>query len=100
MTQGGNASASGSHSVGWFMMIMLISGAFNTLLMKFMVMQKVPTGPDATAEGFDQPYFQTLLMMIGEFLCLLAFWARGRDQASIQQEADVPKSVFAVACLF
>jgi len=82
----------------WFMVIMLISGTFNTLLMKFMVMQKVPTAPGAAGVGFDQPYFQTLLMMIGEFLCLIAYYAKGRDQNL--NFAEVPKSVFACACLF
>jgi hypothetical protein len=80
------------------MLIMLVSGALNTILMKFMVMQKVPTGPGAAADGFDQPYFQTLLMMIGEFLCLIAYYAKGRDQNL--NFSEVPKSIFAVACLF
>jgi len=62
------------------------------------VMQKVPMSAGAAGEGFDQPYFQTLLMMIGEFLCLLAYYARGRDQSLNFDE--VPKSIFAVACLF
>jgi uncharacterized membrane protein len=66
--------------------------------MKFMVMQKVPTSSGAVAEGFDQPYFQTLLMMVGEFLCLIAYYAKGRDQNL--NFAEVPKSIFAIACLF
>merc|ERR1719506_3498495 len=66
--------------------------------MKFMVMQKVPTSAGAAGEGFDQPYFQTLLMMIGEFLCLIVYYTKGRDQ-SLNFET-VPKSIFAVACLF
>merc|ERR1719446_1934918 len=36
--------------------------------------------------------------MIGEFLCLLAYYARGKDQSVNFNE--VPKSIFAVACLF
>jgi drug/metabolite transporter (DMT)-like permease len=84
--------------VGWFMLIMLISGAANTILMKFMVMTKSPMAPGAVGEGFDQPYFQTLLMMIGEFLCLIAYYAKGKDR-SLNID-DVPKSIFAVACLF
>merc|ERR1719375_2993477 len=89
---------SGGVNVMWFMLIMLISGSCNTLLMKFMVMQKVPTADGAVGEGFEQPYFQTLLMMVGEFLCLLAYYAKGRD---INLNFDeVPKSIFAVACLF
>jgi hypothetical protein len=91
MTQGG-------FHVGWFMLIMLISGAANTLLMKFMVMQKVPTAAGGEGEGFDQPYFQTLLMMVGEFLCLIAYYTLGRDRNLNFDE--VPKSIFAVACLF
>jgi len=82
-----------------FMVIMLISGACNTLLMKFMVMQKVPMAAGAPGEGFEQPYFQTLLMMVGEFLCLIAYYAtRGRD--TNLNFAEVPKSIFAVACGF
>jgi len=93
------STAGAGASVMWFMLIMLVSGALNTLLMKFMVMQKVPMAPGAAGEGFDQPYFQTLLMMIGEFLCLLAYYAtRGSDNKL--DFAEVPKSIFAVACLF
>jgi len=80
------------------MLVMLISGTFNTLLMKFMVMQTVPTAPGAVGQGFDQPYFQTLLMMVGEFLCLIAYYAKGRDMNL--NFAEVPKSIFAAACAF
>jgi len=99
MSQGStSSSAAGGVHVGWFMLIMLISGALNTILMKFMVMQKVPTSSGAVGEGFEQPYFQTLLMMVGEFLCLIAYYAKGRDQNL--NFAEVPKSIFAIACLF
>lgn len=99
MTQG-SAPAIGGFHVGWFMLIMLISGALNTILMKFMVMQKVPTSPGAEGEGFEQPYFQTLLMMVGEFLCLIYFYcSSGFKDQSLKFE-EVPKSIFAVACLF
>merc|ERR1719424_849148 len=91
-------ASTGGISVMWFMLIMLISGALNTILMKFMVMQKVPTGAGAPADGFDQPYFQTLLMMVGEFLCLIAYYAKGRDLNL--NFAEVPKSIFGIACLF
>jgi len=80
------------------MLIMLISGAANTILMKFMVMQKVPMSAGGEGEGFEQPYFQTLLMMVGEFLCLIAYYAKGRDLSLNFDE--VPKSIFAIACLF
>merc|ERR1719450_158592 len=36
--------------------------------------------------------------MIGEFLCLMAYYAKGRD-SSLNVD-DAPKSIFAVACLF
>jgi uncharacterized membrane protein len=97
MTQ--TSSMTAGAGVMWFMIIMLVSGSFNTILMKFMVMQKVPMAPGAPGEGFDQPYFQTLLMMIGEFLCLIAYYAT-RSENEKTDSADVPKSIFAFACLF
>jgi len=95
-THGSVGSSLPSRVIG-FMFIMLISGALNTLLMKFMVVQSVPTGPGAQADIFDHPYFQSLLMMIGEFLCLIVFWV-SRD-TTVNTE-NVPKHIFAVACLF
>lgn len=85
----------------WFMLLMLISGALNTLLMKFMVLQEVPSGPSPSSEkkGFEHPYFQTLLMMVGEFLCLIAYRVSRRSEDA-RAFAAAPKSVFAVACLF
>lgn len=85
-----------------FMALMLLSGSCNTIFMKFMVMQKVPTGPGAPATGFNHPYFQSLLMMIGEFLCLIAYFAtreRGQEKNIVQQKS-APKLIFLVACLF
>lgn len=80
-----------------FMLAMLLSGSMNTLLMKFMVIQEVPAGEGLPPEGFDHPYFQTLLMMIGECLCLLAYYlSTGREELAKAQ--DVPLGVFGVAC--
>merc|ERR1719253_1753565 len=99
MSQGSTSNiVTGGVHVGWFMMIMLFSGALNTILMKFMVMQKVPESAGGVGTGFDQPYFQTLLMMVGEFLCLIAYYTAGGDQNL--NFSEVPKSIFAVACLF
>lgn len=86
-------------ALAMFMLLMLLSGAANTLLMKFMVMQRVPTEAGEPAVGFDHPYFQTLLMMVGEFLCLIAFYAttKADDEARSQ---DVPNSIFMIACSF
>merc|ERR1719436_995500 len=69
--------------------------------MKFMVVQQVPTGPGAPKQGFEHPYFQSLLMMIGEFLCLIAFFLaktikRDGEETNVQ---NAPKHVFMVACL-
>lgn len=61
-----------------YMVMMLITGTCNTLLMKFMTMQTVPTGPGKAGTGFDQPFLQTLFMMIGELLCLFVFFATVR----------------------
>eukprot|EP00931_Biecheleriopsis_adriatica_P049911 TRINITY_DN28885_c0_g1_i1.p1 TRINITY_DN28885_c0_g1~~TRINITY_DN28885_c0_g1_i1.p1 ORF type:complete len:352 (-),score=79.97 TRINITY_DN28885_c0_g1_i1:23-1078(-) len=79
------------------MLTMLISGTFNTLLMKFMVMQQVPTGPGMKSSGFEYPYFQSLLMMMGEFLCLFAYYL-AQDQKQVLKN-PAPKYVFAGACL-
>eukprot|EP00747_Dinoflagellata_sp_TGD_P181653 gnl/TRDRNA2_/TRDRNA2_35563_c0_seq1.p1 gnl/TRDRNA2_/TRDRNA2_35563_c0~~gnl/TRDRNA2_/TRDRNA2_35563_c0_seq1.p1 ORF type:complete len:357 (+),score=71.08 gnl/TRDRNA2_/TRDRNA2_35563_c0_seq1:47-1117(+) len=81
-----------------FMLIMLISGTANTLLMKFMVKTEVAKGPGKDKDGFDHPYFQTLLMMIGEWLCLLVYMLMSKkDDARTEH---VPKHIFGVACLF
>jgi len=79
------------------MLTMLISGTFNTLLMKFMVMQQVPTGLGMKSAGFEYPYFQTLLMMVGEFLCLGVYFLTKDKQKEDANAA--PKHIFAFACL-
>lgn len=56
------------------MVVMLISGALNTLLMKLQVLQTVPEKPGGIPDQFDHPYFQTFLMMIGELMCLGVFY--------------------------
>lgn len=81
-------------------LIMLISGSCNTLLMKFMVIQQVPLGLGAPSTGFDHPYFQSLLMMIGEFLCLIAYWTNRKPAEDQVAAGKVPLHIFGVACLF
>mmetsp|Transcript_34188 Transcript_34188/g.76408 ORF Transcript_34188/g.76408 Transcript_34188/m.76408 type:complete len:373 (+) Transcript_34188:151-1269(+) len=81
-----------------FIVLMLISGTLNTLLMKFMVMQKVPLTPGGDAQGFDHPYFQSLLMMLGEFLCLIPYYLSTYHPQHAPHD-QAPKSVFAFACL-
>lgn len=60
-------------SLGPYAAVMLATGAANTLLMKFLVRQTVAPGPGMKPVSFDFPFFQTLLMMIGELMCLGAF---------------------------
>jgi len=79
----------------WFYMgVMLLTGACNTLLMKFLVMQVVSPAPGAPPVGFDYPFFQTMLMMIGELLCLGAFyqsvWSSG-NKAALGLDTPFPK---------
>lgn len=50
--------------------VMLITGACNTLLMKFLVMQVASPAAGASPRPFDYPFFQTMLMMLGELMCL------------------------------
>jgi len=87
----------GAGTLASFMAVMLVSGTMNTLLMKFMVMQQVPTGPEGKAVGFDHPYFQSLLMMIGEFLCLIAYYTSA-SKAEATKEKSAPNYVFMIAC--
>jgi len=61
--------------------IMLISGTCNTILMKFLVRQEASPGPGLAPIGFDFPYFQTMIMMMGEVLCLGVFLSM-RETAS------------------
>jgi len=86
----------------WFYMgVMLLTGACNTLLMKFLVMQVVSPAPGAPPAGFDYPFFQTMLMMIGELLCLGAFYqsvyASG-NKAALDQPFPTWIMVLPVSC--
>ena len=65
-------SASGLYSL---MLVMLISGAANTILMKYQTRQFVAEEPNGEPVEFDHPYLQTLCMMIGELGCLGLFFA-------------------------
>lgn len=78
-----------------FMGVMLFTGTANTILMKYQCKQEVPTGPHAAASGFDHPFFQTVLMMIGELLCLGVYYM-SRD--SSKPAKSVPFWVFLVPC--
>lgn len=53
--------------------VMLVSGTCNTILMKLLCRQTASPGPGMAPIPFDFPFFQTLLMMIGELMCLGAY---------------------------
>jgi len=68
------------------MTAMLISGACNTIIMKFMCMQVASPGPGMAAAPFIYPFFQTMLMMLGELLCLGVFFltdSRAKTQGAV-----------------
>ena len=59
------------------MFFMLIFGAANTLVMKYM--DDSVTIPGKTPEEdvkFNHPYFQGAIMFLGEFLCLGAYFVK------------------------
>jgi drug/metabolite transporter (DMT)-like permease len=58
----------------FYMLVMLFTGACNTLLMKFLVMQVASPSAGAGPRPFDYPFFQTMLMMLGELMCLGAYF--------------------------
>jgi len=60
--------------------VMLVTGACNTLLMKFLVRQEAPTCLGCPPTNFDFPFFQTLLMMLGELMCLGVFFLQPKEK--------------------
>jgi uncharacterized membrane protein len=77
----------------FFMTAMLVSGTANTLLMKFQVMQTVPSGHGHAPVQFNHPFFQTILMMIGELLCLGVYLMQKHKPSA------VPHWIFMIPCL-
>lgn len=53
-------------------LMMLVTGSFNTLSVKYADMQEV-AGQDGTVRKFNHPFMQSAFMFIGEMLCLLIF---------------------------
>lgn len=83
-----------------FMGVMLITGAANTILMKYQVLQVVPTGVGNESMGFEHPFFQTVLMMMGELGCLGVWFYMKSDKGSAQKSlSDIPYWVFLVPCI-
>lgn len=73
---------------------MLASGTANTLLMKFQVRTKVAPGIDQTPVGFAHPFTQTLFMLLGETLCLMAWFATRRKPSAEEVKKDVKFNKF------
>jgi drug/metabolite transporter (DMT)-like permease len=78
----------------FYMMIMLFTGACNTLLMKFLVMQVASPAAGAAAKPFDFPFFQTMLMMLGELMCLGAYYRS--NGLNVKQEQTFPMWIMAL----
>lgn len=57
------------------MICMLLTGAANTLFMKYMDDTVIDKQTGAT---FNHPYMQSSIMFIGEFLCLGAYFVKTR----------------------
>mmetsp|Transcript_27339 Transcript_27339/g.38539 ORF Transcript_27339/g.38539 Transcript_27339/m.38539 type:complete len:369 (-) Transcript_27339:79-1185(-) len=53
---------------------MVITGSLNTIFSSLAIRTKA-VGENGDKHSFDHPYFQTVAMFIGEFLCLIAFKA-------------------------
>lgn len=74
---------------------MLITGTTNMLLIKFQHMQHVPMKPGGQPEPFYHPWMQAGFMMVGEILCLIAYYCT-RTTAEAEQSAQVPKLIFLI----
>lgn len=83
-----------------FMLVCLLSGAFNMLIMKFQVRHRVPNsggGPlEPVFETFEHTWMQSLAMFAGMSLCL-PVWYCIRSQEEREASAKVPISIFLVA---
>ncbi|CAH1263583.1 SLC35F6 [Branchiostoma lanceolatum] len=75
--------------VQWLLVLgMLVTGSINTLSKKAQNDSKVkgvpgPNGTEAVEHDFDHPWFQTVIMFIGEMCCLIGLFIqrkRERDQ--------------------
>jgi drug/metabolite transporter (DMT)-like permease len=78
----------------FYMVIMLFTGACNTLLMKFLVMQVASPTAGAAVKPFDYPFFQTMLMMLGELMCLGAYFHSAGSQKV--ENANFPMWIMAI----
>ncbi|XP_014222950.1 solute carrier family 35 member F6 [Trichogramma pretiosum] len=61
-----------SHYQKFLAVMMVITGSFNTLSVKYADQQIVP-GSDGQPRHFNHPFMQSLFMFIGELMCLIVF---------------------------
>jgi len=63
---------------GWVIwvatVLLLISGTYDSIAFKWMNMQYLPPCNDCEPKYFEGPFYQTLVMYIGELLCLAVYW--------------------------
>jgi len=85
-------------SLAPLVVVMLISGTCNTLLMKYLCRQQAPTGPGEPVSNFDFPFFQTLLMMIGEFMCLAVFAVQPAESKALPKAFKPWVMLIPVSC--
>jgi drug/metabolite transporter (DMT)-like permease len=62
--------------------------------MKFLVMQVASPAAGAAAKPFDFPFFQTMLMMLGELMCLGAYYRS--NGLNVKQEQTFPMWIMAL----
>jgi uncharacterized membrane protein len=79
------------------MLAMLACGACNTILMKLISRQVLPPAPGEEPHNFHYPFFQTLIMMIGMFFCLLVYAVQNPGMAT---QTSFPKWVLSVPAVF
>lgn len=84
-------------SVYLFMVLMLVTGALNTLLAKTQNMQVAPLTIGGPSGHFNHPFLQASFTTVGAFLCLPIYLAT-RDQSEVATSAKVPKWIFIVPC--
>jgi drug/metabolite transporter (DMT)-like permease len=80
----------------FYMCVMLLTGACNTLLMKFLCLQVASPGVGLPGKPFDFPFFQTMLMMLGELSCLAAFSAQQNNLPKDPTSSSFPLWVMAL----
>jgi len=66
---------------------MVITGSVNTITAKLADIQN-SEGVDGTSHAFDHPFFQAVIMFLGEFLCIIAY----RIQVMRKKQRETPEA--------